>query len=404
MKTSLKSLLAAMTIAATLNSCSKSDSDSAPANPGNFIIAATPIASTAVADYLLTTASLDTGTVSTAGNGKEQDGSYRYYVTHRNMFFSMLYGQGNPGAVTTYNIIDGKLNKINNFQTETVQSFAPVNNDILLIKSPRSITDLGATAFWYQVNTDSLKISKKGEINAMTLANNGEIGHFSWIKQVGNKVFAPFFCIIDRSFSTNHPDEAWIAVFSYPEMKLEKVITDNRTSYIGRYFQDGLALVENGDVYAFSPSLANNNGVITTTKPSAVTRIKSGTTEFDNSFFIDFESLTGGLNIMNWYYVGNNNFVTFATTKEEKIKNSTAKTVGILNVANKTYTPVTGLPAKADIASFSTNNYKINGAAYFGVNMTDGVNYVYKVEAGNAKATRGVKVTGGTITAVSHLD
>lgn len=403
MKNTLKSLFFSLAVATALSSCSKSDSG--PSSAGNFIIAATPIASTAVADYLLTTASLDTGTVSTLGQGKEQDGSYRYYVTHRNMFFSMLYGQGNPGAVTTYNITNGNLNKITNFQTETVQSFAPVNKDLLLVKSPRTITDLGATAFWYQVNTDSLKITKKGEIDAMKLANNGEIGHFSWIKQVGDKVFAPFFCILDRSFNTNHPNEAWVAVYSYPDMKLEKVITDNRTSYIGRYFNDGLALVESGDTYAFSPSIASKDGQITSTKPSAITRIKAGTTEFDQSFYIDFEALTGGNNIMNWYYVGNDTFVTLSTTKAEKGTYSTAKNVGILNVATKTYRAVTGIPAKADIASLSTNNYATrDGIAYIGLNMTDGINYVYKIDAGNATATRGVKVTGGVITAIQHLD
>src|SRR5690606_17782395 len=104
-----------------------------------FIIASTPIASDGVADYLLTADNLHQGTISTVGNGIEQDGTYRYYLTHNNRFFSMLYGQGNPGAVTTYELDQtGQLTKISDFQSETVQAFAPVNDDILLMKIPRS--------------------------------------------------------------------------------------------------------------------------------------------------------------------------------------------------------------------------------------------------------------------------
>src|SRR5690606_30052378 len=69
-----------------------------------YIITSSPIASEGVADYLLTVDDLTTGSVSTVGNGIEQDGTYRYYVTNNNRFFSLLYGQGNPGAVTTYEL------------------------------------------------------------------------------------------------------------------------------------------------------------------------------------------------------------------------------------------------------------------------------------------------------------
>lgn len=185
-------LLSALTVLA-LSSCEKKGEidPTDPSGKGNFIIAVTPVAETAVADYLLNTSSLDEGTISTAGRGVEQDGTYRYYVTHKNKFFSMLYGQGNPGAVTVYNLQQGSLNKVANTVTETIQAFAPVNDDLLLMKVSRNLTN--PTATWYQFNTNSLKIEKQGAINTAELTKNGEIAHFSWIKQVGNKVFAPYF-------------------------------------------------------------------------------------------------------------------------------------------------------------------------------------------------------------------
>src|SRR5690606_265865 len=256
-----KSLFAVIATAILLGSCSDNDPVVEP-EPGNgnetgkYIVAVTPIASSGVADYLVTSNSLDEGSVSILGNGVEQDGTYRYYLTTSNKFFSFLYGQGNPGAVTAYNLTEGKLKKLTNFQTETVQAFAPVNDDVLMMKISRNIAS--PTNYWYRVNTESLSIVGEGQMNSLDLANNGELGFFSWLTQVGNKVYAPFFCIKDNSFTTEYPNKAWVAVFSYPDMKLEKVFTDERTSYIGQYFINGLGKVENGDIYAFSAANATS--------------------------------------------------------------------------------------------------------------------------------------------------
>ncbi|MFT4019420.1 MAG: DUF4374 domain-containing protein, partial [Agriterribacter sp.] len=123
-------LMSALFFACKKDNNSSPDPDPNDPEKGRFVVAALPIAGTSQADYLLTTATLDSGTISTTGNGIEQDGTYRYYTTSGNKFFSMLYGQGNPGAVTIYNL-DGqyKLQKLSNFQSETVQAFAPVDND-----------------------------------------------------------------------------------------------------------------------------------------------------------------------------------------------------------------------------------------------------------------------------------
>ena len=233
----IKSILVALIVGSTITACSKQMGGGSNLNPGNFILTVTPAASTGVADYLLTTSSLDTGKISTAQNGVEQDGTYRYYVTHNNKFFSMLYGQGNPGAVTAYDIRAGKLNKLTNFQTETVQAFAPVKDDLLLFKISRSLT--APTSTWYKVNTNSLTITSEGAVNTLDMTGKGELAQFTWIKQVGDKVFAPFQTIKDRNFNTDFPDKAFIAIFNYADMKLEKVIEDSRTSFIGKYFGDG---------------------------------------------------------------------------------------------------------------------------------------------------------------------
>ncbi|MBT2559428.1 DUF4374 domain-containing protein [Hymenobacter sp. ISL-91] len=400
--TKLAALLAAT---AFTTACSDNDDNSAPDNPGNYILTVTPAASTGVADYILTAGDLESGRITTKNNGVEQDGTYRYYVTTNNKFFSMLYGQGNPGAVTAYDIQGGKLNKLTNFQTETVQAFAPVDKDLLLFKISRNLAT--PTSSWYKVSTDNLLITSEGTTNTLDLARNKELAFFSWLQQVGDKVYAPYFCVggPGAGFNTAYPDSSWVAVFNYADMKLEKVIRDNRTSSLGRYFRNGLSVQENGDVYGFSSATATTNGTLSTTKPSAIVRIKSGATEFDKSFFLNFETLSGGMNITNWQYLGNNTYLTRATTKAEKGAYTDGLNLGILNVADGTYKPVTGLPDKAELVSISYNNFtpKDGKTTYLGVNLKDGSSYVYKVDAGTLTATRGLQVEGGAITAVQFL-
>jgi len=383
-----------------------------PNNPdkGRFVLAVNPIASTAVADYLLTTPTLDSGSLSTKGNGIEQDGTYRYYTTSGNKFFSMLYGQGNPGAVTVYDLNEqSKLNKLTNFQSETVQAFAPVDKDILMVKMGRSVTN--PVSRWYRVSTESLVITGEGQFNALDLAGNGELAEFSWIQQVGNKVFAPYFCIkgtTDGGWTTSYPDSAWIAVFSYPEMQLEKIIRDNRTSSIGLYFENGLTVADNGDVYAFSPSntvgKSGTEQVFNSTKPSSIIRIKSGTTEFDQSYLFDVEAVSDGAYISGWIYVGNNTVVATMNTKDRKSQWQDANKLAVINLENKSFKWVTGIPDATAIAGFSMTNYSPkNGIAYLGITTTDNKSAVYKVDTGAATATRGIEVTGGIITAVQWV-
>jgi hypothetical protein len=415
MKTTITKTLLALAFAGVLSSCDKkADREVIPENPGNYIIAVTPTAIAGKADYLLTASSLESGSASIIGNGTEQDGTYRYYVTANNKFFSMLYGQGSPGAVTVYGITDGKLKKLNDYTSATVHAFAPVNDDILTIRVPRRIAAAGTPTVyeWYRVSTSTNAEVAKGTADAIAPSGNGEIAHLSWIKQVGNKVFAPYFSIYN-SFFTKFPDEAGIAVFSYPEMQYEKTIRDTRTSFIGRYFTDGLGLVENGDCYAFSSSVAADDDPATTavdakmtsTKPSAITRIKAGTTEFDLTYFFNFEEASNGYVITNWLNIGQNKFIANIEPKATKGQYVVGKRLAIVDVVAKTVKLVTGFPEVAQISSVTTTNYspKDGKTGYIGVNLVSGSTYVYKIDASTATATQGIKVEGGVITAIQHL-
>ncbi len=397
-----KIFTATLSVVMMLNACKKKEEHQP--TKGNYVIAATPIASSGVADYLLTTSDLEQGSISTVGNGIEQDGTYRYYVAHKGKFFSLLYGQGNPGAVTTYELTeDGTLKKVSDFQTETVQVFAPVGDDILTIKVPRQ--GANETANMFRINADASAIVGTKDINIVQLAGNGERAHFTWAKQVGDKVFAPYMSIrgcCSDAFGTEFPDSAYIAVFSYPGLELEKVIKDNRTSYIGAYFNDGLAVDENGDVYGFSPAAAKLEGTHKSKTKSAFVRIKANTTEFDDYHF-DVQTASGGHHISEQTYIGNGKVLLSMYGDQNQIKGSPK--LAIADLYSKSFTWISGLPAEINSLSSPYNNNTVSADKnniYIGINAPDG-SWIYKIDVASANATRGLKVDGGKITAIVKL-
>lgn len=411
MKKYLRSLLV-LGLVASIASCS-SDDNSAPKEETNeggenqkaerFIIAASSLEHTGIADYLLTVEDIDKGVVTLKNNGIEQDGAYRYYLTVKNKFYSLLYGQGSPGAVTAYALNkSGKLQKTNNFVTETVQVYGAIDNDFVMWKVPRSGVEI---APWYIVNTDSDAIIKQGVINTVELANNGERAHFSGLTQMGNKLVAPYFSmrgIEGDEWGTSYANTAWAAVYEYPSMKLEKVIKSDKSSYIGGYFKNGLVQDEKGDGYAFSSANVTDKGKVLTKNPSGILKIDGKTLEFDNTYFWDIEKATNGYFVNNFIYAGKGNFI--ARLENNKLEEGDVR-YATLNVYNKTFKWVDGLPSGIkDLGFADKGNYSaMDGkTVYVGITTKEG-SFIYKMDAETATATRGVKVEGGTITAITKV-
>jgi len=410
MKTITKLPLLLAAFAFTFASCESNDEQNEGASgetgKSKYIVTVSTGA-TGVADYLLTADDVSKGSITTAGNGLEQDGTYRYYLSTQNKFFSFLYGQGNPGAVTTYGLTtNGVLTKTSNFQAETVQVFAPVNKDILMVKVPRSGASI---SYMYKVDAEQSVLTGTVSQDTRLLIGNknpdlAERAHFTWATQVGDKVFMPYMKIngiAPDTFGTRHADSTWVAVYSYPDLKLEKVIKDNRTSYLGAYFTNGLFQDEKGDAYGFSGAIGTSNGAVSSTKPSAVVRINKGTTEFDKSYFFNVQEKSGGYKISSTSYISNGKFLLLmygtAGTNSGTVK------LAVADVYNQTFKWVTGMPS---VLSNATTRYNITtedgNSAILGVNTPDG-NWIYSINGTTAVATQGMKVEGGQITAIQKL-
>ncbi|MDR2791741.1 MAG: DUF4374 domain-containing protein [Tannerellaceae bacterium] len=393
-------------------SCDKENDVPEPTVEGNFqyVVVATPEGTFAEgADYLLQTGSLSEGSITTVGAGWEQDG-YRYYAFHKNKVFSFLYGQGNPGAVTTYGLGEnGMLAYLSNLQTETVQVFGACGEDLILIKCPRSFTDVNAGI--YRVDAVNPRIVDTRYVDIAALAGNGELAHFTGAFQVGDKVYAPYMCIKDNYFRTDLTDSVWIAVFSYPDMTLEKVIRDGRTSYIGHYFAlSGVTQVENGDVYTFSCAPIGHaaEGIVPSTKPSAVLRIKKGTSEFDKDYFFNIQETSGGYHVHKAFYLGGTKFLlTLHADRQQTPQYGDGKDLkfAIVDVVTESFTWVTGMPEPEHLVHVSRLPYiaEDGSSISFGITVTDEYPHVYTIDISTAQATKGLEVISGCITSLGRL-
>ncbi|MDR2681404.1 MAG: DUF4374 domain-containing protein [Tannerella sp.] len=410
---SIKKLVFATCVASLFASCDKKNDAPEPETEGNFqyVIVATPEGSTSEgADYLLQTGSLTEGSITTVGAGLEQDG-YRYFVFHKNKAFSLLYGQGNPGAVTTYALDEnGVLKYFSNLQTETVQVFGTYGDELILMKCPRQGD---ANAGIYRVDAVNPQILSTSYVDVVQLAGNGERAHFSGVFQVDNKIYAPYFCVkgvAGQVFHSDYTDSTWVAVFSYPDMNLEKVIKDDRTSYIGYYFaQRGLTQVEDGDVYAFSTATTGDaaSGVVASTKPSAAVRIKKGTSEFDRNYFFNIQEKSGGYHLDRAFYLSGTKFLLtmYPDKTVAPIYGSNTLKFAIVDVVAQSFTWVTGMPEPEQLVHVSRLPYveEDGTSVAFGITVADEYPHVYTIDVATAKATKGLEVISGCITSIGKL-
>ncbi|MGE7773969.1 DUF4374 domain-containing protein [Chitinophaga sp. NPDC101104] len=398
----MPALAAAMTIAGS--SCSKSDKNVNPddlVNPDNstFVIAVTAEGSSSEAtDYILQSKDLMTGVITPVGQGIEQK-SYRMYEVVGKTLLSITY-QG-TNVVPGYALNDkGILSKKNGeFSILRLHARGVVDQDRMFgMFCPR---DGSAEATFYEINATSMSVARQAKINVFQTANNWkEWAYFNDVRMVGGKVFAPFFQIKNSGFDTQYADSAYLAIFSYPDLKLEKVIKDERTGTLGRYASnDVLSITESGDVYTYSAAGAIAAGSVPSAKPSGILRIKNGTTDFDKDYFFNIETATGGYKLCGMKYIGGGKALAQIFSFKDHVAGDKWTNrdcrLAIIDLTAKTITNVTDVPLHTG-GGLQYGCVIDKGLAYLHVQNADGI-YIYKVDLATAKGTKGAKVQGKAV-------
>lgn len=360
-------------------------------------------------EVLVPATSLSEGEVSPVNNGFEQS-VWMSYFSIGNKIITGSYA--NPPVFTSYQKENGKLAKGGSFSADLgVYAFDAVDdNTLIMMGSARK----GQSAKkLYKVNVNTMSIENTVIVDFGNDPDNKLMAFPVDLKVRGDKLFAAYYMKDEESFKTPDANQARIAVFSYPELVLEKIITDDRAPNLGRYFTfNALESAENGDIYTYASSSLACGFAPTPSKNSAILRIKNGATEFDPDYYIDFEALSNGYKINDLFYVGNGKAVVRVLKEDETneqylwgtyapVSEIPLLETGIVDLNAKTFTLLPDVPKSG--GGWSSPVLKHDNKFYIGVNAKNYADiYEIDVEAGTSK--KGAKIKGNYAKNIMYLD
>ncbi|BDS11216.1 DUF4374 domain-containing protein [Aureispira anguillae] len=354
-------------------------------------------------EFLLTQEDLMQGELSAVNNGIEQTG-WRFYYPVGKTLFASGYSDDNQCAGFAFDETGTLVNKGEFIFDNALEMFGSADNDqtLLAMEIPRAGFQ-NRRLYFIDVNTVGVKKIVGTKIFEST--TDSLIAWPTALTVRGDKLFIPFQKLdVHGNFSTPEPDGALVAVYSYPNVgsQPEKIISDPRTCNIGvNGMTTGLIEADNGDLYSFSCGAVMAGFTALSSKPSAILRIKSGETEFDQNYFFDIEVATNGGKIFWFDYVGNNKAIARILTAD----NPTApwgaygrdifnQKLVILDLENKTVTDVANVPLHAK--RYTSPIFVEEGKVYVSIETAADA-YVYQVDIATATATKGAKILGKTI-------
>ncbi len=360
-------------------------------------------------NYILSTHSLMTGSISTTGNrGIKLVGGANFYSKVGSTYYSIDYNHECIG----YSITDGKFAQKGKTNLDRIEDFitsAPDNKTLIVIGA--GIPDCRIQL----VNSDDISVSKnvKHPIYVSYDSSGRQISIWPTDAYVdGDKLFVSFFTYIEESSKMPNADTAFISIFSYPALEQLKTLKDARTGPIGNWGgSPAIMKDESGDHYTVSNS-SLNAGYTKTTKNSAILKIRAGEDKFDSTYFFDVEAVSG-YELLTSVYVGNGIAVGRAVIEEDTAKSNwyifsggpqTCKMV-VLDLINKTVKDVDGIPAH--IGQEQTPFLVENGKVYVSINAGSDIAsvktgteaYIYEIDPATATGTKGAKIEGRGIQA-----
>lgn len=374
--------------------CSSNSDNPTPTTPASYVLGVGVGNYPNTVNYTVKSTDLMTGTISAVSNGLPLVGYRDYSQGNSTVFAVGGFEQANVNAVTQD--ASGKL-AVSGTATfdRAVDDMQQVdNNQMLALEYPTKAA--GNNARWYFVDINSKAITKNFTTPLAPLVAGGDNPVYSGMVVRGNQLFVSNLHF-DAAYNTNHVDTNYVAVYTYPEIKFEKLIIDTRTGPTGAWqTKNGLFKTENGDIYAMSSSNISN-GYSKSTKPGGFLRIKNGETAFDQSYFFNTDKLGGKISHIK--YVGNG--LLFATISTIATQTATDRwgdqslKMAIIDVVNQKITDV-----KLDGGTVNSLIHNGGGGrsfpvlvdgtkVYYTITTSDGATNVYQIDVPTATAKKG---------------
>ncbi|HLU69695.1 MAG TPA: DUF4374 domain-containing protein [Fibrobacteria bacterium] len=404
----------ALSVTGLLSACLLDDKkeETELTQPGPYMIGITSQGEEGT-DYIMTAASLESGTLSPTRRGIEQTG-WRYMAATHGMLISMGYYADNNFIVYHKDPADStKVIEKGRFTFPvTMDQFGEVSaTEALGIEIPRK-GFVKRTLFRFDLDNVSITDTAIHEIWENRADSLG--AQPVSVLYRDDKVYVAFYPIHARGdFSTPQTDTSYVALFSYPGLAFEKVIKKAGGGALGIYGNNnGLIKTASGDIYGYSCASRACFTTDATVQNSKVVRIKDGETVFDDAYEWDFQAATGKK--LTWFApIGGELAIARAMTATPTeaagaidttidwvaLGSSFSQDLFILDLANKTATPVSGVPTHG--GEYGTGVFVEDGKAYVNV-VTANESYIYVVDIASASAVKGAKVAAAGVKIIAR--
>ena len=443
-----------------LSACTDNEPDygSGTEAKGEYVIASSVPASGNTTNVLLTSETLDKGTVSTVNNGLVNDGATQWVFYKNQYLYALTYNQGNAGTTRSY-IMDSNNEvkaRSGEFAVKRFTTYGIYDKYIMT-----SSTGDGPTAYadengylpkmfllsYLDVSAETFTTNDTQNKAYMSenFLGNGEYVTLAGILERNNKLYSAAIPMGLSQYGsatdggkwilpgnedlvktedggsnsssykkgelqwTQYPNKCWVAIFDDETLTNKKIIETDKISYAcGRFksqYYQTIWAADNGDIYLFSPSYAKTmaDKRQQTTLDAGVVRIKAGTEEFDPDYYYSIEAQTGGKSFIRCWHITGDYFLLLMYDRSLTETGFTANQLAIYKGETGKLTYVTGLPSADLISGFGNTPYVENGYAYMAVTTTEGYPSIYKIDPVGAVATKGVSIEATQISGVGKL-
>lgn len=412
------------------------DSDKTPdggkdKGKGEYVIASVNASSGTTTNILLTSETLDGGSVTTKNNGLVHEGSTKWVFYKDQYLCGLKYNQGNPGLTRSY-VMNAK-NEVEarpkEFSIPRFTSYGIYGKYIMASSTADGPTDYAdANGYLPKVflisyldvaaETYAPNDTRNQAFMSENFLGNGEHVMLSGFLEHKNKIYtaavpiglSQYGAAIDNGrwvlpgnedlvktkesgkgsskFKkgelqwTQYPNECWVAIFDNERFEGKKLIKTDKISYAcGRYrsqYYQTIWEADNGDIYVFSPSYAKTmeDARQQTTLPAGVVRILNGTEDFDPNYYCNLEEQSGGISFRACWHITGDYFLLLMNDKALTSNSPhlvTAHRLAIFKGDTKKLTYVEGTPdyveEAPDAFEFAGLSwpYSENGFAYIAV-------------------------------------
>ncbi|NIJ44443.1 hypothetical protein FHR24_000882 [Wenyingzhuangia heitensis] len=397
-KLNLASLFLSAATIFSLSSCSDDDNNNISSSDNPYALSlAIQGSDNSFTYYTVPFADVMTGTLSAAGQGIEQPGYYDFTKIDNTIY--SLGGLDDVNVVAITQNEDSSLNQVGDVSFSTaIADIVKGDDNTLISVSMRSSSDL---ITFRKFNPNTVAVNGTVDVNVSDVMEVTDVTgpNYSGMVVSGDHLFLSYYVSNSETYNTDNTEQAEIAVFSYPELEFEKVITDNRVGPIGGFnTRTGLIKDESGNIYALSHSNPAN-GYSQSTKPGGVLKINAGETEFDDDYFLDIPALTDGKQASHLKYLGNGKVfaeINMADRDNQEKWSDGPLQSAVIDLETSSVNFINNVPEhKGDgrrIAALQEGQY-----VYLCIPVTDDGIYVYKMDTENYTAEKGAKVEANFI-------